>query len=211
MDIIKALEWRYAVKKYNPNKHLSEEQIQRVLRGLQLTATSMGMQLMRFFVVENKDIRDRIKDVAYSQSQVVDASHLLVLCRRIDVKESDIDAVVEQTQKIREIPADAPQLSGYATMMKSAIFMEKQKQEKWLENQVYLAMGNLLAICAAEQIDATPMEGFTPEKVDEILELNKQGYASVLLCAIGYRADDDKYSDLKKVRKDEEQLISFIK
>ena len=208
MDIIKALEWRYAVKKFDSSYALSSEQLDRLSKALRLTATSMGLQLMEFLVIENKGLRKKIKPIAFNQTQVEDCSHLIVLCRKDRVKQRDIDEIVAITADKRTVNDD--QLVGYKNMLESTLKMERKKQEAWMENQVYIAMGNLLTVCAAEQIDACPMEGFDRFKLDELLGLEQRNLKSVLLCPIGKRAVDDKYNGLTKIRRPKEKIITLI-
>lgn len=210
MDIIESLKWRYAVKKFDPNHKLSKLQIDRISEGLVLTASSMGMQLMEFIIIENKELKSKIKPIAFDQAQVEDASHLLVLCRKEKVEHKDIKELVEETSKRRGVPLDSDKLQGYEKMLSSALNMPKPQQIIWMENQVYLAMGNLLTICAAEKIDACPMEGFDRLALDKLLNLEEKGVRSVLICPIGGRAKDDKYSGLPKVRRSPSKIISYL-
>ena len=210
MDIIESLKWRYAVKKFDPDYKLSKLQIDRISEGLVLTASSMGMQLMEFIIIENKELRSKVKPIAYNQGQVEDASHLLVLCRKEEVEHKDIKELVEETSKRRGIPLDSDKLQGYEKMLSSALKMPKPQQTIWMENQVYLAMGNLLTICAAEKVDACPMEGFDRLALDKLLNLEDKGLRSVLICPIGGRAIDDKYSGLPKVRRSPSKIISYL-
>lgn len=209
MDIIESLGWRYAVKKFDATKKLDDNQVERLCEALRLTATSMGMQLMHFFVVENQPIKKRMREVAFGQSQVEDASHVLVLCRRTEVTKNDIDEIVETAANAKK--TNREELKGYETMISSTISMEEGMRRNWMENQVYIALGNLMTVCAAEKVDACPMEGFNKQAIDELLGLNEKGWSSVVLCPIGYRSKDDKYSVTPKARKPKEKLISHIK
>lgn len=208
MDIIKALEWRYAVKKFDPNFNLDKKQIDRLTKALTLTATSMGLQLMEFIVIENEQLRKKITPIAYNQPQIEESSHLIVLCRKEIVEQHDVDEIVEITAAKRQVNED--QLAGYKNMLESSMKMDKNKQVVWMENQVYIAMGNLLTVCAAEKIDACPMEGFDRKSLDELLELDKKNLKSVLMCPVGKRSADDKYNGLSKIRRPIEKIVSFI-
>jgi nitroreductase/dihydropteridine reductase len=205
MDIIEALEWRYAVKKFDPSYTLTDKQIDRLAKALNLTATSMGMQLMECIIIQNSDLKKKITPIAFYQPQIEDCSHLIVLCRKDIVKPKHINEIVEITQDKRNIPLG--QLEGYQKMLSSTLAMEPRKQAEWMENQVYIAMGNLLTVCAAEGIDACPMEGFNRDQLDEALNLEAKNLRSVLMCPVGKRSTEDKYNGLKKIRRPLEKTV----
>lgn len=207
MDILKALEWRYAVKKFDPEKKISTAQLERVLKSLQLTPTSMGLQLMKFLVIEDPELKRKIKPIAFNQTQVEDCSHLLVLCRKTSVKEEDISSFVNHTAKTRDIEKDSKTMVNFEKMLSGSLNLPEQQQKAWMENQVYIALGNLLTVCAAENIDTCPMEGFDRKKLDALLDLEKEGLNAVVMCPIGFRSDQDKYSTVKKVRRPLTSLI----
>lgn len=209
MNIIEALEWRYAVKKFDPDYKLKRGKLDRLSKALTLTATSMGMQLMEFLIIENKELQKAIRPIAYNQAQIEECSHLIVLCRKNTVEQKDINEIVQITLEKRKVEPN--QLSGYKKMLESSLTMEKNKQAIWMENQVYIAMGNLLTVCAVEKIDACPMEGFDREKLDALLDLDKKNLKSVLMCPVGKRSAEDKYKGLKKIRRPEEKIITYIK
>lgn len=209
MNIIEALEWRYAVKKFDPDYKLKRGKLDRLSKALILTATSMGMQLMEFLIIENEEVKKAISPIAYNQSQIEECSHLIVLCRKNKVEQKDINEIVQITLEKRKVEPN--QLSGYKKMLESSLTMEKNRQAIWMENQVYIAMGNLLTVCAVEKIDACPMEGFDREKLDALLDLDKKNLKSVLMCPVGKRSAEDKYKGLKKIRRPEEKIITYIK
>jgi nitroreductase / dihydropteridine reductase len=208
--VVGALQWRYAVKKFDSTKVLSPAQLSTVLDALCLTPTSMGLQLMQFLVIENREMRKKIREKSYNQSQVEESSHLLILCRKDVVTKEDIELYIDEMGRIRNIDTTAPAIDGYRKMLYGALTMEPQNQAAWMDNQVYIALGNLLTACAVEKIDACPMEGFDRDAIDEILELKGKGLRSVVMCPVGFRADDDKYAALKKVRRPNAALIQYI-
>lgn len=208
MDIINALEWRYAVKKFDPDFKLTDTQINRLTKALILTATSMGLQLMEFIVIENKALRKKITPIAYNQPQIEDSSQVIVLCRKDIVEQQDINEIVSITSEKRSV--EEQQLDGYKKMLESSLTMEKNKQAAWMENQVYIAMGNLLTVCAAEKIDACPMEGFDRNQLDQLLSLEDKNLKSVLMCPVGKRSEHDKYNGQTKIRRSEEKIVSFL-
>ena len=201
MDIVEALEWRYAVKKFDENEILTENSISRISKALSLTATSMGMQLLEFVIVKDEDVKNSLVEACYNQNQVSTCSHLIVLARKNAVDQGFIDAYIDRIAEVKQLEKSSPQLTNFSNMVGGTLRMEKEKQIRWMENQVYIALGNLLTVCAAEKIDACPMEGFNPEKIDELLNLEAKGLKSVLLCTIGIRAKDDKYAKMPKVRR----------
>ena len=205
-----ALSWRYAVKKFDASKKLTEEQLNSLTETLCLTPTSMGLQLMKFIVVSDPSIKQALLPLTYNQSQVVDCSHVIVFCRINEVKEEHIKSFVQQTATVRGLDENSPQLTSFENMLSSSLRMTPVQQVKWMDNQVYLALGNLLTACAIEGIDACPMEGFIPDKVDELLNLKQIGLNSVVLCPVGFRAEDDKYAGFPKVRRPKSDLIHYM-
>ncbi|WP_179353503.1 NAD(P)H-dependent oxidoreductase [Winogradskyella vidalii] len=199
MSIIEKLQWRYATKKFDANKTLSEEKLNILKEAFNLTAVSYGLQTLKLVIIENKAVRERLVEVAYGQRQVVDASHLLVLCVQTDINGEDVNNHFNTVKAIRNTPDEI--LQPFKTQMKSTIDgMHPDKKRSWSTNQAYIALGNLMTVCAVEQIDSCPMEGFIPKALDQKLELEKYGLSSVLLLPVGYRADSDMFSALKKVR-----------
>jgi nitroreductase len=211
MDIIESLNWRYAVKSFDPNKKLTPDQVERIKDGLQLTPTSMGLQLMQFIIIENQVIKDQIVPFAYHQKQVADCSHLLILCRKTHVQEDDITTFVGRTGEVRELDNQHPTLLNYEKMLRNSLNLSLDQQKAWMENQVYIALGNLLTLCAAEKIDSCPMEGFNRAQLDEFLKLPEKDLNAVVMCPIGYRSNEDKYSQINKVRRLKEDLFTEIK
>ena len=200
MDTIQQLEWRYAAKKFDSNKTLSKDKLYTIKQAFNLTATSFGLQTINLIIVKDKDLRASLVKHAYGQNQVLDASHLLVICIQENISENHIIDYYTNIKKIRATPDEIldPYKKHLIEMMKSMSVEEKQQ---WSKNQAYIALGNLMTVCAIEEIDSCPMEGFVADKFDEILKLKEKGLKSVLLLPVGYRADDDMFADFKKVRK----------
>ncbi|WP_458626119.1 NAD(P)H-dependent oxidoreductase [Winogradskyella sp. PC D3.3] len=199
MSIIEKLKWRYATKKFDATKTLSKEKLNTLKEAFNLTALSYGLQTIKLIVVEDKIVRERLVEVAYGQRQVVDASHLLVLCIQNEIDSADVNEHFETIKAIRNTP-DAI-LEPFKEQMKSTIEgMQTDKKVSWATKQAYIALGNLMTVCAVEGIDSCPMEGFLPNELNRKLDLDKHGLSSVLLLPVGYRADDDLFADFKKVR-----------
>lgn len=200
MDLIKALNSRYATKKFDPTKKLSDEVVNQVIEAARLTPTSYGMQLMKLVVVENPKLRELLVSASFGQNQVKDSSHLLVLCREKEVEQIHIDNYISNIAETREQEFD--QLSGFKNALEKSILTKSAEQNgDWMNRQVYIALGNILTICAVLGIDSCPMEGFVPEEYDRILNLEDKGLKSVLVIPIGFRAADDYNAKNKKVRR----------
>jgi nitroreductase len=200
MNIIDHLKWRYATKKFNPNKVLSPNKIDILKQAFNLTATSFGLQTITMIMVSNKDIRKLLVEHTYNQKQVLEASHLLVICIQENITDDDVDRLFNTTQSIRNTPDHI--LDPYRTDLKNMMQkMTIEERQQWSINQAYIALGNLMTVCAVEGIDSCPMEGFSAEHYDRILDLKSKNLKSVLLLPVGYRADDDIFADFKKVRK----------
>ncbi len=205
-DSIERMEWRYAVKKFDAERSLSAPKVEKLKMAFNLTATSYGLQPIRMMVVQNKTIQEALVAHSYGQEQVVQASHVLVLCIENVIDKDYITAYFAQVAEIRGTSSTI--LEPFKDSL-VANFSQKEVSEvrKWATNQAYLAMGNLLTICAMEKIDSCPMEGFVPQEYDRILQLKEKGLSSVLVMPVGYRAEDDMFADFKKVRKDIKESI----
>lgn len=200
MSVIEKLQWRYATKKFDSSKKLSESQLNILKEAFNLTALSYGLQTLKLVIVEDNATRKQLVESAYGQKQVVDASHLLVLCIQSEINEHDVDAYFTDVQSIRKTPSET--LQPFKNQLISTLAqMPDSKKVEWATKQAYIALGNLMTVCAIEQIDSCPMEGFNPTAFDELLNLNAHGLKSVLLLPVGFRAEDDMFADFKKVRK----------
>lgn len=205
-ELIDALNQRYATKIFDPEKKISEKDLSTLIEALRLTPTSYGLQLMKTIVVDNSEKRAALLSHSYNQKQVVDSSHLIILCREKEVNEKHISNYINNIATTREVKHE--HLEGFESMMKSSILsMPTIKQNNWMDNQVYIALGNLLNACALLKIDSCPMEGFVSEKYDEILGLDVLNLSSVLAIPVGYRSDLDKNATTKKVRRSKEDFL----
>jgi nitroreductase len=207
--IIDNLNWRYATKKFDSSKKVSNENLDTLLEVLRLTPSSYGLQPYTFLVIENKEIREKLKEKSGGQTQVTDASHLIVLCSYLDISDRHIDAHVANTANARGLEAET--LKGFGDFMKKTINqLDADKKQIWNSKQAYIALGQLMHACADMKIDATPMEGFDPAGYDEVLGLTAKNLHATLVCPIGYRSEEDANQHFKKVRKSREDLIEFI-
>ena len=209
MNTIENLKWRYAVKKFDENKFLSEEQICILKEAFNLTATSYGLQPVRLVVIQNKKIQKKLVAHSWNQPQVEQASHLLVFCIPKKYTEKEVENYFKLVKKVRNTPDEI--LNPFKKFLMEDVSKKTQDDLfQWNKNQAYLVMGNLLTVCANEQIDSCPMEGFVPEKYDEVLGLEKQNLTSVLVLPVGFRAEDCYMKDLKKVRKNIDDVVIEI-
>ena len=207
---IKQLEWRYATKKFDSKRLLSEDKMNILKKAFNLTATSYGLQPISLVVIQNKDQQHKLASHSFDQMQVAEASHVLVICIQNEVDSAYISSYFEQIKKIRGTSEEI--LKPFKeSMIESFSNKEIEEVKAWSKNQAYLALGNLLTICAMEEIDSCPMEGFDPDAYDEMFDLKKKGLASVLVLPVGYRAEDDMFADFKKVRKDMKKSILEFK
>jgi nitroreductase len=209
-QVLAQLQWRYAVKKFDPSKKISADAWDVLEQSLILTPSSFGLQPWKFFVVDNPALRQELLANSWNQAQVVEASHLVVLAIKKEMGDAEVDRYIQDMSDKRNVPIDG--LAGLNKMIKG--FMANPDKgftiDEWAIRQVYIAIGQFMTSAAMLGIDTCPMEGFNPAKYDEILGLTAQGYASVLVCPAGYRAADDKYAVMPKVRYDKSEVIGHI-
>jgi len=205
-NILKSLEWRYATKMFDSTKKIPEKDVEELLEVLRLAPSSFGLQPWKFLVINNPQIRQKLREASWGQPQVTDASHFIVLCARTDVDEKFVKHFVEVMAKTRKVPVES--LKSYQDMMIGSMSAKtEQVRIDWSKKQVYLALGMLLEAAALKGIDAAPMEGFDPQKYDEILNLKQEHTTATVLCALGYRAEDDATAKLAKVRFPKEEVV----
>jgi nitroreductase len=203
------LEWRYAVKKFDPSKKLTPEQLDLLIESLRLTPSSSGMQLWKFYVVENMELRDKIREAASNQSQITDASHLILLASRKSPTQSDVEAQLEQTAATQHVTLES--LSGYRKSMEELLSrMGPDAREQWAARQIYIALGFLLSAAAENSIDTCPMEGFNSDIVTQLIGADKEGYVVRLLVPAGFRSPDDPAAKRAKVRFDKSKVVKKL-
>ena len=201
--------WRYATKKFDATKKISHQDLDILKKAIQLSTSSYGLQPYKVIIVENPEVRAKIQPVAWGQSQIVEASHLLVFANEINFGDAGIDAYAKNIVNTRGIAAES--IRGFVDLMKANITsLPEEARNIWTAKQTYLALGNLLNAAAELKIDVTPMEGFIPEQVNDILGLNALGLNACLLATIGYRDEKDAAQYYPKVRKPTEDLFITI-
>ena len=198
--------WRYATKKFDATKKISNEDLSILKEAIRLSSSSYGLQPYQVFIIESKDLRAKIQPAAWGQAQIVDASHLFVFANQTDVTNEDIDKYLKNVSETRNIPETA--LAGYGGFMKNGIGAKSiAEKTDWTSKQTYLALANLMNAAAELKIDVTPMEGFVPSEVNEILGFNELGLNTSLIAPVGYRSEEDATQHQKKVRKSNEELF----
>ncbi len=208
-NIIESLQWRYACKKFDPEKRLSQDQLMVLKNAFNLTATSFGLQPLKMLVIQGEELKAKLLPHAYFQQQITTCSHLLVICIDTSIDENSVDSYFELEKSIRG--TDDAIIDKFRNQLKS-IFKNKSREQidGSSVNQAYINIGTLMTVCAEQGIDSCPMEGFNPAKFDEVLSLQEQNLKSVLLLPVGFRAKDDIMSNMKKVRKPLDQVITDI-
>lgn len=206
MSIIDSLKWRYAAKRMN-SQTVPTEKIETLLEAIQLSASGFGLQPYKIFVIDKPELKAQIQPIAYGQPQVSESSHMLVFAAWNEITQEKIDAFIQLVAETRNAPLAA--LTDYKNaIVGSMLKIPKEAQVNWADRQVYLAMGTALVAAAELKIDTTPMEGFAPAKLDELLGLEAQGLHSVLMLAIGYRDESADYmTGAAKVRYPKNELI----
>jgi nitroreductase / dihydropteridine reductase len=206
MNLIENLQWRYATKKFDTARKIPSDQIEKLKRAVQLSVSSYGLQLYKVLIIEDPNLREKLKPASWGQDQITDASHLVVFCNFAEIKSSHIDEYVKL--KAEEQNLDFERLKGYSRFMKRKLDEKSAFElEQWTGKQTYIALANLLMACAELKIDACPMEGFDPEEYNKILGLTEKGLSTAVIATIGYRSPEDVAQYDKKIRKPAEMLF----
>ena len=210
-QLTSALEWRYATKSFDASRQIAPETWAALEHALVLSPSSFGLQPYKFLVITDAAMRVKLTPATWGQKQVVECSHFVVFTARTALGAEHIDAFIARTAEVRGITTES--LKGYRDLMNGSLVtggtLSKMIPE-WATRQAYIAIGNLMTSAALLGVDACPIEGFEPDKYDEILNLKNSGFASVVCCALGYRAATDKYATLPKVRLPEAELVQHI-
>lgn len=210
MQLLEGLRWRYATKKFDSEKKIDDNNLSEIKDAVQLSASSYGLQLYKVLFITNSEIREKLKTASWGQTQVTDASHLVVFCHYTNLNDNHVDEYLKNVSKTRGI--QLADLQEYAGMMKGSINAQpKEAQNVWAAKQTYIALGTLLAATAELKIDACPMEGFDVAAYNKILGLDEQNLSAAVIATIGYRSTNDDFQHLKKVRRPQEQLFEDIK
>lgn len=201
--------WRYATKKFDAHKSVSEHDLDILLEATRLSASSYGLQPYHVFVISNQEIKEKLKPASWGQSQITDASHIIVFANKTDFGEELVDEYLQNVSKTRNIPAE--NLKGYSDFMKSKLMnLSSEEKNIWTSKQAYLAFGNMMQAAAELKIDTCPMEGFEAERYNKILGLENKNLNAAVVLAIGYRSEEDETQHYPKVRKSKEELFTYL-
>ncbi|MBS1210595.1 MAG: NAD(P)H-dependent oxidoreductase [Proteobacteria bacterium] len=210
-ELLQKLQWRYATKKMLPTRAVPQEKVDHILEAIRLTASSSGLQPYEIIVVTNPELREQIKPHAWNQGQITDCSHLLVFAAWDNYTAERINKMFDLVNAERGFTNEGWEayrqklLAGYVPR-------DAETNYQHAARQAYIGLGTALIAAAEEGVDCTPMEGFDPAKVDEILKLSERGLRSVILLPLGYRATEgDWLLGLKKVRRPREQFVTEMK
>ena len=205
MELIESLQWRYATKKMNGDK-IPQDKLERILEATRLAPSSYGLTPNQVIVVEDQDIKEQLVGACYGQTQLKDSSAVLVFATWDTIDEESVGNYINTIAKERNLPVD--NLNDFKGMMTGTITnMTEEQKTIWAQKQVYIGLGFSLVASALEGVDSTPMEGFVPSKVNEILGLKELGLSSTVILTLGYRDPIDVLSHLKKVRRDNDNFF----
>ena len=209
-QLLEALNWRYATKVFDATRKIPADVWQTLERALVLTPTSYGLQPYRFLVINDPVKRAELVPHSWNQKQVVDASHFVVFTARTKITGADVNKLITRTSDIRKIPAES--LNFYRDLMLGDVVNGPRGKtaHEWATRQTYIALGNLMTSAAVLGVDTCPMEGLEPAEYDRVLGLQGSDYATVVACALGYRAANDKYASLPKVRYEAKELVQQV-
>jgi nitroreductase len=209
-QLLQALEWRYATKVFDATRKIPADIWATLVEALVLTPTSYGLQPYHFLIVQDPAKRAELLPHSWGQKQVVDCSHFVVLTARTEMKEADVTRWISRLSAVRGIPAEV--MNAYRDMMVGDVVNGARGKvaHEWATRQTYIALGNLMTAAAVLGVDACPMEGLVPAEYDKILHLHGTGYATVVACALGYRAEADKYAGFAKVRYPVSEVVRVV-
>ena len=206
MNLKEILEWRYSTKQFDQSKPVMEDQVTKILKLTNLSATSYGMQPYKMVVIKNQNLKKKLVDSSYGQTNIGDSSHLIVFAARTDINEAFIDNYIEHISEQRKKTIES--LASYKKMLMN--YISKKDEDaifNWASDQIYIALGTFLLACASEKIDACPIGVFIPKAYDEILKLKEYNLRSVVVAVIGYRHEEDNYQHRAKVRRPLNEML----
>ena len=209
-SLLDPLKWRYATKKFDPSRKIPEDRWKTLEEALVLTPSSFGLQPWKFLVIQDPELRAKLRPLANDQPQVTDASHYVVFAMVKNMGKEQVDHYVARVAEVRQQSLES--LADYKEHLVSGIIegYRSLQVNTWASNQTFIALGLLLVASALLKIDACPMEGFNKQAYDETLGLGKQGLSAVVSCALGYRLESDKYAHLAKVRFKTEDVVTYL-
>jgi nitroreductase/dihydropteridine reductase len=209
MSLLEKLNWRYATKKFDHTKKLSQAQLDELLKAVHLSPSSSGLQSYKVLVVKDPATRQKLREAAHGQPQLTDASQIIILASVTNLDATYVKKHIDHIAKTRQIGRES--LEGFEQAINGNISnLTAEQKITWSHKQTYIALGVLLTAAAEMGIDACPMEGFNAAKFDEILGLKEKGLTTSVIAAIGFRSEDDEFSKFIKVRKPNEEMFIHI-
>ena len=208
--LLEALQHRYATKAFDAERHIDPDTWAALEASLVLSPSSYGLQPWKFLVVSNPALRAELRQHSWNQSQITDASHLVVFLAKRRIDEADVEKLIAVTSSLRGVPIES--LGFYGDVIRKDLINGPRSQHigQWSSNQVYIALGTFLTSAALLGVDTTPIEGFSPAEYDRVLGLEDSPYRSAVVAAAGYHSAEDKYASLAKVRYPASELIEHI-
>jgi nitroreductase len=208
-QIISALSWRFAVQTYDASKKVSDSDITTILESARLSASSFGLEPWKFIVVTNPEVRAKLRVAGYDQSKITDASHLVVIARRTDMRENIVAERIARTATIQGVPE--AMLDGFKKMLDGSVSrLDDVALDSWAKAQTYIALGSMMETASLLKIDNAAMEGFDPKGVDEVLGLSAKHLTVTTMLALGYRGADES-AKRPKVRREFSEVVEFVK
>ncbi|HEK20402.1 MULTISPECIES: NAD(P)H-dependent oxidoreductase [unclassified Mucilaginibacter] len=209
MSLVDKLKWRYATKKFDNTQKIASEKLDYILEATQLAPSSLGLQPYRILVVEDAAIREQLKEASHGQTQITDASQLIVFAVENNLNEEFGKKYIDNVAAIRNVPRES--LAGFEGMVLGTINgRSKEELKTWSQKQAYIALGVLIAAASEQSVDICPMEGFDVARYNDILNLTEKGLTATVIATVGYRASDDAYAQLAKVRRAKEELFIHV-
>ncbi|MGR9117250.1 MAG: NAD(P)H-dependent oxidoreductase [Gammaproteobacteria bacterium] len=208
MNLVEALNWRYAVKKFTADK-IPASQVKDLLNATRLSASAYGLQPYALVVVESQDVRQQLLAYSYGQDKIAQSSHLIVFAAHTELGDSTVDRYIDKYAQMTN--KSSSELSGFSAHMKSALArMTIEQRKQWAHQQAYIALGNFLTCAALMKIDCCPMSGFDKKGYDTVLRLAEKGLTSTVICPVGRRHPEDQQARKPKVRFDYDELVLEI-
>jgi len=205
ISFLSQLSWRFATKRFDTSKSVSEADLGQVLEAIRLAPTSLGLQPFHVYVVESQTMKEKLHPAARNQMQIIEAKYVLVFCARLDIVQRVDDYINESTKQHPELVGTMETFRQY----RKGLFPASRSAEDvlaWASKSTYIALGFGLAACAELKVDSCPMEGFDKDKVAEVLQTPSH-LKPVVCLAIGYRSQEP---DRPKFRFPKEEVFSFV-
>ena len=207
LDLVERLNWRYAVKKFDPTRRLDDQTWRALQESMLLSPSSYGLQPWKFVVVTNQEVKNKLPELSWNQTQPKDCSHMVVLAARKSIDADYVDHYMQSVVEQRELPQGA--MDGYRKVLVSTV--EKMDDHlDWNARQVYIALGQLMVACSMVGVDSCPMEGIDTNAYDELLGLKDSDFTTIVGCAVGYRHPADVQANARKVRFDAKEIVQLV-